>query len=112
MKRRRAFRARRQLLPRTFRSPGERREHLVSFGLVALLQAGIAAAMAVCAAQTWRMWRRGLAYLPGEIRGVIPVLLLLGAAFAGAAALRTLRNIRAARRTAVSAGAGDGEAGA
>ena len=107
--RERGFRGRRQLLPRTLRSSGERREYLVSFGLVALLQAAITAALAVCAAQTYRMWQQGVAYVAGEIGRMIPVLLLLGAGIAAAVTLRTVRRIRAVLRLPLDDQTGDPE---
>lgn len=111
MKTRQAPHGRRQLLPRTVRSPGERREYLISFGLVALLQAGIAASLAVCAAQTYRMWRQGVAYLPSDIARVVPVLLLAGAAIAIVGTLRTLGRIRTVRRIPLDDGARDADGG-
>ena len=108
---RRLPRARRHLPPRSYRSPGERREHLLSAGLVAGLQAAIVVALAVCAGQTYRMWRQGVAYLPAEIARLVPILLGLGAAVATAATLRSLRAARGIQRTPVETGRPPGEPG-
>ena len=104
---RRSVRAQRQMLPQTLRSPAERREYLVSFGLVALLQGAIAGALLVCALQTYRMWRSEVPYVPEPVGRVVPVALLLGALMAVAATLRSLRRIRTVRRIPVEPGSGD-----
>ena len=102
---RRAVRARRQMLPRTLRSSAERREYLVAFGLVALLQGAIAGALLVCAVQTYRMWRSQVPYVPEAVGRMVPLALLLGALIAVAATLRSLRHLRAVRRIPIEGGA-------
>jgi hypothetical protein len=98
--RRRAIRGR-QLLPTTLRSTAERREYMVSFVLVVVLQAGIAIALLVCAAQTYQMWKRGVAYAPGEVGRVVPAVLLAGAVVALAATVRSAGRIRTLARMPV-----------
>ena len=61
----RRMRRGRDALPTVLRSVRERREYVASFGLVAGLQLAIAVALAISAVQTYRMWRQGVAYLPG-----------------------------------------------
>lgn len=92
-----------------YRSAVERREHALAAALVASLQGAIAVSLAVCAAQTYRMWRSGLAYLPGELGRALPAGLALGAAVALAATLRSIRRVRSIRRTAVDPPAGPGD---
>jgi hypothetical protein len=84
-----------QRLPTVLRSDSQRRELVVSLAIVALLQAAIAAALVVSALQTYRMWRQGVPYIPGEIARVVPVFILLGALVAVFAAARTTRRLRA-----------------
>ena len=96
-------------LARVYRSPGERREHLLAAGLVAGLQAAIAVTLGVCAAQTYRMWRQGVAYVPPEVARVVPVALALGAALATLATLRSLRTLRAIHRTPLETGQPPGD---
>jgi hypothetical protein len=98
---------RRQLLPATLRSPAERREYLIAFGLVVFLQAGITAALLVCAAQTYRMWKQGIPYVPGEVGRMIPLAMLGGAAIALVATLRSAGRIRALMRIPLQRGDGD-----
>ncbi len=98
MSRPRLSRTRRSLPPRFYRGPGERREYVLAAGLVAGLQGAIAVSLAICAAQTYRMWQHGVAYLPGEVARVVPVALVLGAAVAAAATLRSVRSVQALRR--------------
>ena len=63
---RRTFR-RGQRLPTVLRSNSQRRELVISLVIVAVLQVAIAAALIVSALQTYRMWRQGVPYIPGEI---------------------------------------------
>jgi predicted lysophospholipase L1 biosynthesis ABC-type transport system permease subunit len=108
---RRSVRARRQMLPATLRSPAERREYLVAFGLVAVLQGAIGVALGVCALQTYRMWRNEVPYLPEPVGRVVPVALLLGAGLALAATLRTARTMRTVRRIPMDTGRADADGG-
>lgn len=101
---RRTFR-RGQRVPTLLASESQRRELVVSLAIVAVLQVAIAAALVVSALQTYRMWRQGVPYIPGEIARVVPVFIALGAAIAIFAALRTLRRIRGVRRSSLASDA-------
>jgi hypothetical protein len=98
---------RRQSLPSALRNPRERREYVVAFGIVAALQLGIAVSLVVSAAQTYRLAQQRLPYVPREVGRVVPAFLLLGAAIALAASLRTIGRIRAARAVPIEPRAGD-----
>lgn len=101
---RRALAGRRQMMPRALRNSSERREYLVAFGMVAVLQGAIAVSLGVCALQTYRMWQHDVPYVPGEIGRVVPVLLGVGAVIALAGTLRSLGRIRALRRIPLDSG--------
>ncbi|HEX6792039.1 MAG TPA: hypothetical protein VF247_12070, partial [Candidatus Krumholzibacteria bacterium] len=64
----------------------------------------IAGSLGVCAAQTYRMWQQGVAYLPPEVARVAPMALALGAALATLATLRSLRTLRTIQRTPLESG--------
>jgi hypothetical protein len=93
--------------PSIVRTPRERREYLAAFGMVAALQLAIAVSLSVAAAQTYRMWKNEVPYLPGEMRRVIPILLGLGGAVALLSALRTLGRLRALWRAPMEPPPGD-----
>lgn len=103
---RRTFR-RGQRLPTVLRSAGQRRELLISLVIVAVLQVAIAAALIVSSLQTYRMWRQGVPYIPGEIARAVPVFILLGALIAVFAATRTLRRARAIQRAPIAPEGGE-----
>jgi hypothetical protein len=90
-------------LPASVRTTRERQELLVSHGIVAVLQLGIAVALAVAAAQTYRMWRHGVPYIPASIARMVPVFLLLGVVMALLAASRSLRRVRTIHRLPLEA---------
>ena len=92
------------LTPSTLRSERERRELTISFSIVAALQVAIAGALAICALQTYRMWKQGVSYLPGDVARSVPVFLLLGCLLALFAASRSMRRVRSIRRTPVEPG--------
>ena len=102
MRRRRPLRPRAGL-PETVRSVRERQELLVAHGAVALLQAGIAAALVIAALQTYRLWRQDVPYIPREVARAVPGFLLLGAALAFLAALRAAHRVRTIRRLPLEA---------
>ena len=85
-------------LPEGVRSLRERRELLVSHGIVALLQAGIAVALVVAALQTYRMWRQDVPYIPRDVARAVPWFLFLGAALASLTAFRAVRRVRIIQR--------------
>jgi hypothetical protein len=103
---RRTFR-RGERLPTDLRSESQRRELVISLSIVAVLQVAIAAALVVAALQTYRMWRQGVSYIPGEIARVVPVFILLGALIALFVSVRTVRRIRAIRRTEITSETGE-----
>ncbi|HKW13117.1 MAG TPA: hypothetical protein VJS69_01385 [Candidatus Krumholzibacteria bacterium] len=94
---------RRPGLPPAVRNTRERRELLISFGVVAALQLAIAVALTVSALQTYRMWRQGIPYIPGEVARAVPLFLVLGALAAVFAASRSLRRVRSIRQLPVEA---------
>ena len=96
-----------QRLPTVLGSESQRRELVVSLAIVTVLQVAIAAALVVSALQTYRMWRQGVPYIPGEIARVVPVFILLGALIAVFAATRTLRRVRAIQRAPIAPAAGE-----
>jgi hypothetical protein len=102
MRRRRPIRPR-SGLPDAVRSERERRELLVSHGIVALLQLGIAIALAVAAVQTYHMWRQDVPYIPREVARAVPWFLFLGTAMATLAAGRALRRVRVIQRLPLEA---------
>jgi len=91
-----------RLLPSVVRSERERREHLLSLGLIAAIQLAIAVSLAISAAQTYRMWRQGVPYLPVEVQRAVPAALALGALIAFLSGLRTYRGVRAVRKMPVT----------
>jgi hypothetical protein len=94
---------RRPGLPAFVRSPRERQELLVAHGIVAALQVAISVALAVSALQTYRMWRQGIPYLPGEIARTVPLFLSLGVLIALFAASRSLQRVRVIRQLPLEA---------
>jgi hypothetical protein len=96
-----------QRLPTVLGNESQRRELVVSLAIVAALQVALAAALVVSALQTYRMWRQGVPYIPGEIARVVPVFILLGALIAVFAATRTLRRVRAIQRAPIAPAAGE-----
>lgn len=98
---RRGLRRRSGTPPSVLRSERERREYLIALGLVAVLQLAIAVSLAVSAAQTYRMWRQNVPYLPADAQRMIPAALALGAAIAFLAAIRSLGRVRSMRRMPV-----------
>jgi predicted exporter len=94
---------RRPGLPAFVRSPRERQELLVAHGIVAALQLAIAAALAVSALQTYRMWRQGIPYIPGEIARTVPLFLSVGMLLALFAASRSVLRVRAIRQLPLEA---------
>ena len=100
---RRSFR-RRPGLPPAVRSARERRELLISYGVVAALQLAIGAALTVSSLQTYRMWRQGIPYIPAEVARAVPLFLLLGALAAVFAASRSVRRVQAIRHLPVETG--------
>ena len=98
---RRGLRRRSGALPSVLRSERERREYLIALGVVAVLQLAIAVSLAVSAAQTYRMWRQDVPYVPAEAQRMIPAALALGAAIALFGALRSLGRVRSMRRMPV-----------
>jgi hypothetical protein len=94
-------------MPSTLKSERERREYVLSFGLVAALQFAIAISLAVAAAQTYRMWQQNVPYLPAQVQRAMPLALMLGAGIACLAGLRTVAGIRRLRRGALEPGPGD-----
>jgi len=103
MTRRRSIR-RRSLLPATPRSTRERRELVVSFSIVALLQLGITVALVVSALQTYQMWREGVPYIPRDVARVVPASFLLGALLALFATSRSLRRVWTIHRAPIDPG--------
>jgi uncharacterized protein (DUF983 family) len=87
--------------PATLRSAREQRELMVSFSIVAVLQVAIAAALIVCAHQTYRMWQQGIAYIPENIARVVPASLVAGALIALFAASRSVRRVRSIQRATI-----------
>lgn len=92
---------RRSRAPGTLRSEREKREMVVAFGIVFVLQLAIAVTLVVAAVQTYRVWRQGVPYLPPDVARIIPVSLALGAAIALFASARTFGRVRTLRRSAV-----------
>ena len=95
---------RRESLPPAYRSARERRERVISLALVAGLQAAITVALVVASFQTYRMWRQGIAYVPGGIARAVPVSFGMGAIIAALATLRSLTRLRSAGRVPVDSG--------
>ena len=94
---RRSFR-RGQGHPTILRSESQRRELVISLAVVAILQVAIAVALVISALQTYRMWRQGVPYIPGQIARTVPVFIVLGAVIATFVAVRTIRRIRDIQR--------------
>jgi hypothetical protein len=100
---RRTFR-RRVLLPSTVRNVRERRELVLSIGLVAGLQLAIAVTLAVSAVQTYHMWRQHVPYIPRDVARAVPAFFSMGAVVSFLVALRSLGRVRTLQRTPVDPG--------
>ena len=94
----------RSLPPAVPRSARERRELVVSFSIVAVLQLGIAVALGVSALQTYQMWHEGVPYIPRDVARVVPASFVAGALIALFAASRSLRRVRTIQRTPIDPG--------
>lgn len=84
----------RQMLPEAFHSKRERREYALAIGIVAALQFAVTVALSISALQTYRMWRQGVAYLPGDLSRLVPLGFAGGALVALFACARTIRRLR------------------
>ena len=89
------------------RNARERREYIASVAIVGATKAALGLALAVSAAQTYRVLGRDVVHAPMLLRGVVPPALLVGSLVSLLSAVRALREIQRARRAPIEAPSDD-----